>query len=136
MKTFKKISSAIFVSCVAFVGVTGALAAPPDISGSYNCSGNDPLSTPPPFSEKLVFTKNGSTYNVQAIPTGDALPYFLGTALFTPGVDDAFGEVYWNVKDSTSFGTELFTIKPDGSLDAVFVGYNRDKLGTETCKKM
>jgi hypothetical protein len=114
---------------------TSVLASPPDISGTYICTGSDPFTTNNAFSESLVFTKNGNNYKVKAIPAGDTFPYFLGTAVVNKNIDNAFAGVYWNIKDSSGFGTELFTIKPDGSLNAVFVGYGRDKTGTETCTK-
>lgn len=134
MSALNKISLAAATSFL-FFSCGSVLASPPDISGTYTCSGSDPFTNNNAFSESLVFTKSGDTYKVKAIPAGDTFPYFLGTAMFSKNIDNAFAEVYWNIKDPTGFGTELFTIKPDGSLDAVFVGYGRDKTGTETCTK-
>lgn len=115
---------------------TSVLASLPDISGEYTCTGSDPFTTNNAFSESLYFTKSGDTYQVKAVPTGDTFPYFFGTLVTNKNIDNAVAGVYWNVKDQSGFGTELFTIKPDGSLDAVFVGYGRDKTGTETCTKV
>lgn len=135
MSAINHLSLATALSILLFVPTGPASASPPDISGTYTCTGSDPYSTPNEFSESLVIKKSGDTYKIQAIPTGDTFPYFLGTAIFTKGVDNAFADVYWNVNDASGFGAELFTIKSDGSLDATFIGNTRNKSGTETCVK-
>jgi len=135
MSAINHISLATALSVLLLVPGGQAVASPPDISGTYTCTGSDPFSTPNQFSESLVFKKNGDTYKVQAIPAGDTFPYFLGNAIFTKGVDNAFADVYWNINDASGFGAELFTIKSDGSLDATFIGNTRNKSGTETCMK-
>lgn len=132
MTVLNKIS--LLAAC-GFLSCTSVLASPPDISGTYMCTGSDPFTPNNAFSEKLVITKNGDTYGVKAIPTGNTFPYFSGTAIVNKNINNAFAGVYWNIEDPSGFGTELFTVKSDGSLDAVFVGYGRDKVGTETCTK-
>lgn len=109
-------------------------ASAPDISGTYKCTYQDPASTPPNGSESIVFKKNGDTYSVKMIAAGDTFPYDYGTAIFNKNINDAFALINWKVKDITSFASETFIIKPDGSLDAAYVssGY---KMATETCTK-
>lgn len=135
MKTNNKISLVIALSMLSMLVWSSTIANAPDISGTYTCTGQDPLSTPPEFSEKLILKSNGDTYSVKAISTNSVIPWGLGTAIFKKDVNNAFAYVYWNLKDPTSFGSELFIIKPDGSLDGVFSDNNKNKPATETCTK-
>lgn len=136
MNTTKRVT---LVSALSIL-VTLANAAPtsptnpPDISGTYTCKYHDPSSTPPDGTETIVFTKNGNAYSVKMIASGDTFPYNYGTAVFNKNVNDAFAFITWKIKDITSFSSDTVNIKPDGTLDLIFVttGY---RMGTETCTK-
>lgn len=133
MNAINKISTVLGI--LSLLACTVAAASAPDISGTYTCTGQDPFSTPPSYTEKLVIKKNGDTYRIQLIGINSVLPYNLGTAVFNKNIDNAFSFVFWNLKDTTNFGPEIFIIKPDGSLDGVFTEHNKNKSGTENCTK-
>lgn len=135
MNTIHKITLATALSMLGILACTSSIAAP-DISGTYKCSGVDSGSpSNPNFNETIVLKKNGDVFNVQAIHSGDLVPYDIGTAIFNKDVNNAFAYTYWSVKDSSTFGIELMTIKPDGSLDGVYLDSSETKRSTETCTK-
>ena len=133
MNAFNKISLASTLGILSLLVCTSAVAVPPDISGTYKCSGINPAANSPNFTETVVLKKNKDTYNVQLIY--NIIPYNIGTGIFNKDVNDAFSYVYWDPKTPSSFGSVFFTIKPDGSLEGVFSNYNENKPGTETCTK-
>lgn len=136
MNTITKASLALTLSILALLTCATTFAASsPDISGTYNCKYHDPKSTPPDGNETIVFKKSGDTYSVKMISSGSVVPYDYGTVVFNKDVNDAFTYIYWNLKDNTNFGAELMLIKPDGSLDGVFLNNGQKKPGTETCTK-
>lgn len=134
MSAMKQISVATVLGILTMsTSVYSAGAA--DISGSYTCSYHDPFTTPNDGTETIVFKKNGDTYKISGIPTGSVLPYYVGKAIFNKDVDNAVGYIFWQPKSPSVTTVQLFTIKPDGSLDGVFAQSNKDKGGTETCTK-
>src|SRR5579885_1115785 len=114
-----------------------AFATPADISGNYQCTYYDLGDTSKMYTEKMTIKKNGTVYNVQVFGKDAVIPYELGTAIFNTEVDNAFAFVFWNIKDSTTYGSEIFVIKSDGSLDGAFsYNNNNNKPGIETCTKL
>jgi hypothetical protein len=142
MNTINKIVL-VSVLCTSAMITYAAATNPPapaspvatDISGTYNCIGSDPYSTPPDFKESILFKKNGDTYNVQMIHSNSILPYDFGTAIVNKDISNAISYVYWDPKNPSTMGTELLEIKSDGSLVGVYADHNKMKSGTETCTK-
>ena len=139
MKAINKISLTTVLGILTILACTSSIAAgAPDISGTYTCTGQDPYQvppSPPAFSEKIVLKKNGDAYVLQTFSVDSSVPWDYGTAIFNKDINDSFTYVYWLVKDSTKYGSELMIIKPDGSLDGVFMDNGKNKIGTETCTK-
>lgn len=137
MNTFNKFTFASTLGLLAMLAyAVPSVAAAPDISGTYKCSYHDPSSTPNDGTESIVLKKTGDTYMVKMISNGNTIPYDFGTGVFSKDMDDTFSYVYWNLKDpSGNFGSQLFIIKSDGSLDGVFSNNGENKPGTETCTK-
>ncbi|KTC89628.1 hypothetical protein OQJ18_08400 [Fluoribacter dumoffii] len=134
MRAINKLSLATMLGVLAVSpGVYSADA--PDISGSYKCSYHDPFTTPNDGTETVVFKKNGDVYKISGIPTGSVFPYYIGKGIMNKNVPNAIGYIFWQPKSPTVTTIQIFTIKPDGSLDGVFAESNKDKGGTETCTK-
>lgn len=62
-------------------------------------------------------------------------PAFFGTGLIQPGVDNIMGAIFSDLKDANNFGSEVFEIKPDGSLQANWAVQTANQVGKETCTK-
>ncbi|HHF7364937.1 TPA: hypothetical protein ACPSKY_000027 [Legionella bozemanae] len=134
MRVINKLSLATVLGVLA-VSPSVYSAEIPDISGSYKCSYHDPFTTPNDGTETVVFKKNGDVYKISGIPTGSVFPYYIGKGIFNKNVGNAIGYIFWQPKSPSVTTIQLFTIKPDGSLDGVFAESNKDKGGTETCTK-
>lgn len=134
MRVINKFSLATMLGILA-VSPSIYSADTSDISGSYKCSYHDPFTTPNDGTETIVFKKNGDVYKISGIPTGSVFPYYVGKGLFNKNVSNAIGYIFWQPKSPSVTTIQLFTIKPDGSLDGVFAESNKDKGGTETCTK-
>lgn len=104
----------------------------PDISGSYTCTGYDPFGKTN-FNSTVTVTKNGDTYSFQWLSNG--YPYNLGTGIYHKDVKDTISVVFWNPKKPDYFGTEVFMVKPDGSLTANWTVQAESQVGTENCTK-
>ncbi|AWN73649.1 hypothetical protein LEAN103870_10280 [Legionella anisa] len=134
MRVMNKLSLATVLGILA-VSPSVYAADAPDISGSYKCSYHDPFTTPNDGTETVVFKKNGDVYKISGIPTGSVFPYYIGKGIMNKNVGNAIGYIFWQPKSPSVTTIQLFTIKPDGSLDGVFAESNKDKGGTETCTK-
>lgn len=134
MRVLNKLSLATMLGILAVSPSTYSADAT-DISGSYKCSYHDPFTTPNDGTETIVFKKNGDVYRISGIPTGSVFPYYVGKGIFNKNVGNVIGYIFWQPKSPSVTTIQLFTIKPDGSLDGVFAESNKDKGGTETCTK-
>jgi hypothetical protein len=106
-----------------------------DVSGTYKCSGYDPYDKTN-YTENIVLKKNGdSTYNVQLIHSDSVVPYNLGTGVAMQGVNNAISYTYWDPQKPTVMGTEIFEVKPDGSLVGSWTSSGTNWVGTENCTK-
>ncbi len=123
-------SSAVFADTAA--PSTAPAANTPDVTGTYTCQGYDPYGKTN-FNSTVNVSKNGDTYSFQWLSNG--YPYNLGTGLFHKDVPNAVSVVFWDPKKSDYFGTEVFYIKSDGSLDAQWTLQAQNKIGTESCTK-
>ncbi|MBX3709705.1 MAG: hypothetical protein KIT56_05120 [Gammaproteobacteria bacterium] len=104
----------------------------PDIVGNYQCQGYDPFGKNS-YANPVTITKNGDTYSFQWL-TSKGYPFILGTGVFAD-VDNVISVVFWDPKKADYFGTEVFTIKPDGSMTATWTVQGENQIGTESCKK-
>ncbi|WP_454780520.1 hypothetical protein [Legionella sp. WA2022007384] len=134
MRVINKLSLATMLGILA-VSPSIYSADTSDISGSYKCSYHDPFTTPNDGTETVVFKKNGDVYKISGIPTGSVFPYYIGKGIFNKNVNNAIGYIFWQPKSPSVTTIQIFTVKPDGSLDGVFAESNKDKGGTETCTK-
>lgn len=126
----------IFTISIALIPYAAiAYGATSEISGTYKCSGTDPLLTNPSFKEKLVIKKNNGTYKVDIVETSGVIPYWYATAIVNKEIEDVFAFVYWDPKKPNVKGSELLIIKPDGSLDGVFADANKNVSGKVICRK-
>lgn len=114
---------------------SAAAASTTDVSGTYQCQGYDPFGKSDYNYPTAVFTKNGDTYNIQW-QSSTGYPLLLGTGLFNKDVSNAFAVVFWDPKKPDYFGAGLYTVKPDGSMQAVWTLQAQKQIGTEVCTKV
>lgn len=134
MKAINKSKLALTICITGMLTCVTTFAAAPDISGNYTCTGNDPSSNPPNYTDNLVIKKNGDVYNIRFLHTDSTIPYLLGTGIFNKGIDNVLSLIYWNPSNMGG-ATEVFVIKPDGSLDGYFAENSKSIAGSEICKK-
>lgn len=114
------------------IGFSSSLyAIPPDITGTYQCNGYDPFGKVT-YTNPLAITRINDTYNFQWIATTGS-PLVLGTGLFHKNMDNAIAVVFWDPRQNDYFGTEIFQVLPDGTLNANWVLQGQNLIGTETC---
>jgi hypothetical protein len=106
-------------------------AIPPDITGNYRCNGYDPYGKIS-YTNPITITQVNNVYNFQWLATsGNSL--ILGTGLFNKNVDTVLSVVFWDPKEPSYFGTEIFQILPDGTLNANWVLQGHNLIGSESC---
>lgn len=104
-----------------------------DIPGTYQCKGFDPGGNAN-YSNPINITKTGDVFNFQWL-NANGQPFNLGTGLLNPGQNNVLSVVFWDLKKPDFFGTMLYTIKEDGSLEGYWVIQGTTKIGTESCVK-
>lgn len=116
----------ILISILSLMSFS-ALAASP-IVGNYKCQRSDNKSAP------LTVSATGETFTFQW--TNDkGYPIMYGTGVMTKGMNNVASVVFWDTKDNSNYGNELFEVKSDGSLEGTFTMQSDDKVGQETCTK-
>ena len=105
----------------------------PDISGNYQCQGYDPYGKSN-YANPVTITRNGNTFTFQWLTT-KGYPFILGTGVFNTDLNNAVSVVFWDPKKADYFGTEIFVIKPDGSMSANWTLQGENQVGTESCTK-
>jgi hypothetical protein len=105
----------------------------PDISGKYDCHGYDPFGKSN-YKNPVTVTKNGDTYSFQWLNSRN-YPFILGTGVMNPDINNMVSVVFWDPKKADYFGTEVFAIKPDGSMSATWTVQGENQVGTEECVK-
>lgn len=141
MKLGKKILLLSALSIFSLVTYAADTAQPsananvklPDISGHYECQGYDPYGKSN-YSNPVTVTRNGETYSFQWL-SSKGYPFILGTGVFNKNISNAISVVFWDPKKQDYFGTEIFEIKPDGSMQATWTLQGENAVGTETCTK-
>ena len=134
MITLKKISLTISLCMLTTFTCISSFAAIPDITGNYTCAGNDPSSTPNAYTDNMMIKKNGDVYSVRYLQTGSVIPYLLGTGIVNKDASNVISLIFWD-PTTPAGATELYLIKPDGSLDGIFASSKKTVTGTELCKK-
>ncbi|VVC75590.1 hypothetical protein AQUSIP_08800 [Aquicella siphonis] len=112
---------------------TAAAAKNPDIVGNYQCHGYDPFGKTE-YANPVTVTKNGDTYSFQWL-TSKGYPFILGTGVFSPDVSNIVSVVFWDPQKADYFGTEVFTVGANGSLNATWTLQGDNLVGTESCTK-
>ncbi len=105
----------------------------PDIIGNYQCHGYDPFGKSN-YANPVTVTKNGDTFSFQWL-NSKGYPFLLGTGVANPDANNVVSIVFWDPKKADYFGTELFAIKPDGSMQATWTVQGENQAGTEACTK-
>lgn len=105
----------------------------PDITGTYQCKGYDPGGNSN-YANPITITKNGDIYNFQWL-NSNGVPFNLGTGIFNSKLDNAISVVFWDPKKADFFGTMIYEITSDGSLQGNWVIQGTTKIGTESCTK-
>lgn len=114
-------------------GSSKSESTPPDITGSYQCKGYDPGGNSN-YTNPITVTKNGDTYAFQWL-NSSGYPFNLGTGIMIPNLNNVVSVVFWDPKKSDYFGTMVYAIGSDGTLDGGWVIQGTKKAGTETCIK-
>lgn len=116
-------------SVVGFAATTSV----PDITGTYQCKGFDPGGNSN-YANPITITKNSDIYNFQWL-NSNGVPFNLGTGIFNSNIDNIVSVVFWDPKKADFFGTMIYEIKSDGSLQGNWVIQGTTKIGTESCTK-
>ncbi len=128
--TFKKI---YLIGVLSLLSMT-AYAQSNTIAGNYQCQRTDAQNNA--TSSPLNISSTGDTYTLQWTDSnGYPTIYGTGATSSASGLNNLLSVVYWDAKNADNYGNELFTIKPDGSLQGEFVVQSANKIGTETCTK-
>lgn len=111
-------------------------AMPPDISGSYICSGQD-VSDNSQYTVELTVTKAGDSYRYKGVEKGidNKTQNFLGTILFAKNSNTIFAADFSREDDPSKSGVIISQIQPDGSWESVWTWKDKTGTNTETCKK-
>jgi hypothetical protein len=104
-----------------------------DILGTYQCKGFDPGGNAN-YTNPISITKSGDVFNFQWLNT-NGQPFNLGTGILNPNQNNVLSVVFWDMKKPEYFGTMLYNIKEDGSLQGYWVIQSTVKIGTENCVK-
>ena len=113
---------------------TSASSNAPDIVGNYQC-----LMVYDPFGKSnyanpVTVSKNGDTFTFQWL-NSKGYPFILGTGVLNPDASNVVSVAFWDPKKADYFGTEVFAIKPDGSMQATWTVQGENQAGTEACTK-
>jgi|SRR5579885_50719 hypothetical protein len=103
-----------------------------NVTGNYTCQRTD--SSNNTSSLPLSVIKTGDTYTLEW-DDSDGNPSMYGTGVIHPGMANVLSSSYWSLTSSDISGLEIFTIKPDGSLQADWISQSGKDSGSETCKK-
>jgi len=146
MKVIRKILLSTMLSLFAVAVHAEAASATPaatpaassggsDVSGTYQCQGYDPFGKSNYSYPTVTIAKNGDAYTIQW-QSSTGYPLLLGTGLFNHEINNAFAVVFWDPKKADYFGTAIYLIKPDGTLQADWTLQAQKQIGTETCTKV
>jgi len=122
----------LLMSMLSLFSLSVYAANAADITGNYQCHGYDPFGKSN-YANPVSVTKNGDTYSFQWL-NSKGYPFLLGTAVMSIDGNNV-SIVFWDPKKADYFGTEVFTIKPDGSMQANWTVQGENQAGTETCTK-
>lgn len=130
----RKILTSVFLlmSLVPAVFAQGNL----DITGTYNCTGNDPTFSPSAFTGKIIIFKKDKVYSIQETNSG---PTPAGLVYQEVGIRMGnILSVVFQQADTKIFGVKAYKISQDGKkLVGSFFYWNKFNLkGTETCEKI
>jgi hypothetical protein len=105
------------------------LSAQANLGGKYYCKGYDPFFKIN-YQGPMVITKTGDTYKITANFGEDK---YTGT-----GIIDKNGNLaasFINHKNLQDSGIEIYEVKANGNLDAIWSSEGKDQLAKETCLK-
>lgn len=103
-----------------------------NLAGNYQCTRTDPSNNTTTY--PLTITSTDETYTLQWSDSSGN-PVIYGTGVVSPSINNALSVVFWDVKNPSNFGDALYSIKPDGSLNGVWIVQSTTQTGTETCQK-
>lgn len=127
MKSIIKLSLISILSLVCINALAGSVV------GNYKCNRMDPTSNST-VTYPLSVSSTGDTYTFQWMGTNN-YPVTYGTGVSLKDVNNVISVVFWDAKDNTSFGNEMFVLQSDGSLNGKYVMQSDTKVNTETCTK-
>lgn len=129
----KKIYLAVSLSLLtvtAYAATASTPAGSSSLAGTYQCKRSDLSSG----NIMLTITKNTQAYTFEW-DNDSGNPVLLGSGVMHPKMPNMISVAFADPKDSSAFGVELFSIKPDGSLDANWALQSSNTSGSETCTK-
>lgn len=124
--TFRKIIS--FLSLLTLAACVNAQS----LVGSYQCKRTDTSNNT--VSYPLTIKATGGTYYLQW-DDANGFPAMYGTGVMSPSFNNLLSVVFWDAKEDTKYGGELFTIGSDGSLSSSWAYQSAKQMGTEACTK-
>jgi len=137
MKSILSISrTTLITACLCLLASPLCSAAPPDLSGSYTCSGKDAVDNSE-YTVDMTVTKNGDVYNYKGVETGmnNKTQNYMGTGLFAKNSNSILASEFWQVDNLNKAGVIIYQIQPDGSLEGVWTWRDKNAVGSEICKK-
>jgi hypothetical protein len=127
----KRIYLAASLSLLTFAAYADTAATPAtksSLAGTYQCKRSDANNT------TLTITKNTQAYTFEW-DNDSGNPVMLGSGDMHPSLPNVISVAFSDPKNANAFGVELFSVKPDGSLDASWALQSSNTSGTETCTK-
>jgi hypothetical protein len=107
-----------------------------DITGTYQCTGNDPTFTPSAYTQKMIINHQGEAYPiVEEDSAGTVTPY----KQFGVLTGNILSIAWLSTKPNTNdFGVQVYKVSKNGkTLTGPFIYWDKfNMVGTETCQKV
>ena len=128
---FKKSIVIIFITVFASIICASASA---NITGTYSCRGTDLTQNPSNFTQKMVITQQGDTYQIFETNAAGVLSPYQQFGIRTGDVLS----IAFQSTESKTFGVQVYKIKDKGKkLIGPFIYEDKFNLqGIETCEKI
>lgn len=133
MLNCRNIFLSVFVVSL-FSTVAHAVDATSSITGSYECTTDDPFSRSR-YTSNMVVNKTGDTYAF-AWDYHDPKMRYIGTGVSMTASDTFVAVIYSNSEALIQAdGVSIYQVKPGGILEGDWTIVGKSKIGHEVCKK-
>lgn len=132
MKKFPIAVALSLLTVTAYAATATTPAASSSLAGNYQCKRSDGSNNT--TTTTLTITKNTQAYTFEW-DNDSGNPVLLGSGDMHPNLPNVISVAFSDPKNIKGFGVELFSIKPDGSLEASWAIQSSNTAGSEICTK-